>query len=128
LGARAAADALPTRDAFSVLFFVSVGMLLDPRALLANVGLVAATLGVVLVGKPLAAFVATRLLRQPSWLALGVAAALAQIGEFSFILGELARDLRVLPERAMHALVAAAIASITLSPLLFRLAAKRAPA
>jgi CPA2 family monovalent cation:H+ antiporter-2 len=118
---RAASEALPMRDAFAVLFFVSVGMLFDPSQLVANAGLIAATLAVILVGKPLAALAVVLVLRRPPRTAVTVALALAQIGEFSFILATLARDLGVIPERAMQALVAASIVSITLNPLLFRL-------
>jgi CPA2 family monovalent cation:H+ antiporter-2 len=119
---RAASEALPMRDAFAVIFFVSMGMLLDPTALLANAGLTALTLAVILVGKPLAALLVVLALRYPAKTAVSVAFALAQIGEFSFILVALALQLHVLPERATQPLVAAAIVSITLNPLLFRLA------
>jgi CPA2 family monovalent cation:H+ antiporter-2 len=118
---RAASEALPMRDAFAVLFFVSMGMLLDPAALLPNAGLTALTLAVILLGKPLAALAVVLALRYPVKTAVSVAFALAQIGEFSFILVALGRRLDVLPERATQALVAAAILSITLNPLLFRL-------
>jgi monovalent cation:H+ antiporter-2, CPA2 family len=118
---RAASEALPMRDAFAVLFFVSVGMLFDPSQLAANAGLIAGTLAVVLVGKPLAALVVVLALRHPVKTAVSVAVALAQIGEFSFIVAALGRQLGVLPERATQALVAASILSITLNPLLFRL-------
>ncbi|MCC6554508.1 MAG: cation:proton antiporter [Polyangiaceae bacterium] len=118
---RAASEALSMRDAFAVLFFVSVGMLFNPALLLANIGLTAATLAVILVGKPLAALLVVLLLRDPAKTAATVAVALAQIGEFSFIVGALGRQLGVLPESAMQALVAASVISITLNPLLFRL-------
>jgi CPA2 family monovalent cation:H+ antiporter-2 len=118
--ARAASEALPMRDAFAVLFFVSVGMLLDPSALLEQPGLVAGTLGIVLLGKSVAAFIVVRLLRYPAATALLVALALAQIGEFSFILARLGRDLDILPAAANNVLVAASVISITLNPLLFR--------
>jgi CPA2 family monovalent cation:H+ antiporter-2 len=118
---RAASEALPMRDAFAVLFFVSMGMLLDPSALLVNAGITAATLAVILVGKPLAALAVVLVLRYPAKTAVSVALALAQIGEFSFILVALGRRLHVLPDRATQALVAAGIISITLNPLLFRL-------
>jgi monovalent cation:H+ antiporter-2, CPA2 family len=118
---RAASEALPMRDAFAVLFFVSVGMLLDPQRLWESPRLVAATLAVVLVGKPLAALALVLALRYPFKVALTVAVALAQIGEFSFILATLGQDLKLLTDDAMHALVAAAIISITLNPLLYRL-------
>jgi monovalent cation:H+ antiporter-2, CPA2 family len=118
---RAASEALPMRDAFAVLFFVSMGMLLDPSALLANAGITAATLAVILIGKPLAALAVVLALRYPAKTAVSVALALAQIGEFSFILVALGRRLHVLPDRATQALVAAGILSITVNPLLFRL-------
>jgi CPA2 family monovalent cation:H+ antiporter-2 len=117
---RAASEALPMRDAFAVLFFVSVGMLFDPHALWAAPGLVAATLGIVLLGKPLAALAIVLLLRYPFRTALAVAVALAQIGEFSFILAALGRELGILPEALGNALVAAAIVSISLNPLSYR--------
>jgi CPA2 family monovalent cation:H+ antiporter-2 len=108
------------RDAFAVLFFVSVGMLLNPRYLLEAPGLVAATLGVIMLGKPLAAWSITLLLGYPPKVALAVAVALAQIGEFSFILAALGKELGLLTDAATNTLVAAAIVSITLNPLLYR--------
>jgi CPA2 family monovalent cation:H+ antiporter-2 len=117
---RAASDALPMRDAFAVLFFVSVGMLLDPAFLSASPWLLAGTLAIVLVGKPVAAIVAVRILRYPFTVALSVGIALAQIGEFSFILGTLGRDLGVLPPTAMNALVAGSIVTIVLNPVFYR--------
>src|SRR4029450_12116951 len=89
---RAASEALPLRDAFAVLFFVSVGMLLDPGALLQSPTLAAATLGVVMLGKPLVAFAITWLMRYPFATGLSVAVALAQIGEFSFMLSRVGRS------------------------------------
>jgi CPA2 family monovalent cation:H+ antiporter-2 len=120
-GARAASEALPMRDAFAVLFFVSVGMLLDPAALLEHPGLVTGSIAIVLLGKSLAAFLVVRLLRYPVATALVVALALAQIGEFSFILAALGRELEILPAVASNVLVATSVVSITLNPLLFRL-------
>ncbi|HEX6276613.1 MAG TPA: cation:proton antiporter [Polyangiaceae bacterium] len=120
-GHRAASEALPMRDAFSVLFFVAVGMLVDPGRLLELWPVIVATLAVVIVGKAAAAFVAVRVLRHPVRTAATVAVALAQIGEFSFILATLGRELGVLPEAASQVLVATSIVSITLNPLLFRL-------
>ncbi len=117
---RAATEAMPMRDAFAVLFFVSVGMLFDFRSLLETPGLVLATLFVVLVGKPLVALILVLLRRYPLRTALSVAVALAQIGEFSFILASLGRQLYLLPESAANVLVAAAMVSITLNPLLFQ--------
>jgi CPA2 family monovalent cation:H+ antiporter-2 len=116
---RAASEALPMRDAFAVLFFVSVGMLLDPRHLLEAPGLVVATLGVILLGKPLAALGLVLLLGYPVKVALAVAVALAQIGEFSFILAALGKDLGLLTSAAMNTIVAAAIVSITFNPFLY---------
>jgi CPA2 family monovalent cation:H+ antiporter-2 len=117
---RAAADALPMRDAFAVLFFVSVGMLLDPGVLVSSPGFIAATLAVILLGKPLAALAIVLLCRYPLKTALVVAAALAQIGEFSFIVATVANELGVLTPEATNVLIAAAIISITINPLLFR--------
>ncbi len=118
--ARAASEALPMRDAFAVLFFVSVGMLLDPRRLGEHAWLVLGTLAIVLLGKALAAFAVVRLLRYPRRTGLLVGVALAQIGEFSFILAGVGRQLAILPEAAFNALVATSVVSITLNPLLFR--------
>jgi CPA2 family monovalent cation:H+ antiporter-2 len=117
---RAASEALPMRDAFAVLFFVSVGMLLDPGSLLDSPMLVLSVLAVVMIGKPLAALAIVWLLRYPPKVALAVAVALAQIGEFSFMLATLGTTLGILPPAAMNVLVAAAIVSITLNPLLYR--------
>lgn len=117
---QAAADALPMRDAFSVLFFVSVGMLFDPAFLIQNPGLVAALLMVILVGKPLAAMVIVLGMGYPLRVALTAAIGLAQIGEFSFILGELGYALGVLPDEGRSLLIACALISITLNPILFR--------
>ncbi|RYD26954.1 MAG: sodium:proton exchanger, partial [Verrucomicrobiaceae bacterium] len=117
---RAATDALPMKDAFAVLFFVSVGMLFDYQAMLANPGLILITLGIVLIGKPLAAILITVILGHPLRTALAVGAVLAQIGEFSFIVGTMGRNLGVLSSEAFNALVVTAIISITLTPLLYR--------
>lgn len=117
---RAATEALPMRDAFAVLFFVSVGMLFDWRSLLEAPGFVLATMGVILIGKPLAALAIVLLMRYPLRVALAVSVVLAQIGEFSFILATMGRQLNILPENAANILVAAAILSITLNPLTYR--------
>ncbi|HSL23654.1 MAG TPA: cation:proton antiporter [Vicinamibacterales bacterium] len=117
---RAASEALPMRDAFAVLFFVSVGMLLDPRHLLDAPGTIAATMAVVMVANPLVAFATVRALRHPRRIALGVAVALAQIGEFSFIITRLGQDLGLLTAATMQTVVSASIASILLNPLLYR--------
>ena len=117
---RAASEALPMRDAFAVLFFVSVGMLLDPAALIESPGLVIGALGVVLIGKPLVALLLVWAMKYPFRAALTVAIALAQIGEFSFILATIGRELGVLTTEATNALVATSIASIVLNPLAYR--------
>jgi CPA2 family monovalent cation:H+ antiporter-2 len=117
---RAASDALPMRHAFAVLFFVSVGMLLDPGALTASPGLLAAALAIVLVGKPLVAFVLVWAMRYPFRTSLTVGVALAQIGEFSFILAILGRQLGILTVVATNVLVATAMASIVLNPVAYR--------
>ncbi len=114
---RAATDALPMRDAFAVLFFVSIGMLLDPVELLSAPWLVLAALGIVVIAKPLVAAVVLAVMRYPVHTVLTVPSALAQIGEFSFILAALARDLRVLPEVGLHLVVAVSIASILVNPV-----------
>jgi CPA2 family monovalent cation:H+ antiporter-2 len=117
---QAAADALPMRDAFSVLFFVSVGMLFDPKVIVERPGMLAALIAIVLLAKPLTAFAIVWLLRYSIKSALTVSIALAQIGEFSFLLADEARRLNLLPSEAHSLLVACAILSITLNPLLFR--------
>jgi CPA2 family monovalent cation:H+ antiporter-2 len=118
---RAASDALPMRDAFAVLFFVSVGMLLDPSYVLRQPVLITATLAVVLIAKPLAALAIAGLLRYPVDVGVPVAVALAQIGEFSFIVAALGNQLGVLTPDATNTIVAASIASITLNPMLYAL-------
>lgn len=118
--ARAAAEALPMRDAFAVLFFVSVGMLFNPASLLTEWPLILATLGIVLLGKPLAAFLMVKLFGKPLRMALSVAVALAQIGEFSFILAAMGVSFGILPHEASSAIIVTAIISITLNPLLYR--------
>jgi CPA2 family monovalent cation:H+ antiporter-2 len=119
---RAASEALPMRDAFAVLFFVSVGLLLEPAFLLEAPGLIAATLAIILIGKPLAALAIVVALGYPLKAAFGVAMALAQIGEFSFILASLGRELGLLSPQLTNTLVVAAIASISVNPLLYRAA------
>jgi CPA2 family monovalent cation:H+ antiporter-2 len=119
---RAASEALPMRDAFAVLFFVSVGMLFDPMSLVERPWLTLAALAIVLVGKPIAALAAVLVLRHPISTAVPISIVLAQIGEFSFILANLGNELGILPAEATEALIATAILSITLNPLLYRLA------
>jgi CPA2 family monovalent cation:H+ antiporter-2 len=117
---RAASEALPMRDAFAVLFFVSVGMLFDPAQLMQAPLLLLFTLPIVLLAKPIAAFAIVILLGYGSKIALGIAAALAQIGEFSLIVATVGDQLQILPNGATNAIVAAAIVSITLNPLFYR--------
>lgn len=116
---RAASDALPMRDAFAVLFFVSVGMLLDFSAVFEAPWLLAGALAVVLVANPLMAFVVIWMFRQPFKTSMLVAVALAQIGEFSFILATMGRDLGLLTRDTASIVVAASMASIVANPLLF---------
>ena len=118
--ARSASEALPMRDAFAVLFFVSVGMLFDPYKIAEDWPLILATFGIVIVGKPLAAVLVVLLFRRPLLSALSIAVALAQIGEFSFILASLALGLNLLPPEATNALVVVSVVSITLNPLLYK--------
>jgi CPA2 family monovalent cation:H+ antiporter-2 len=117
---QAAADALPLRDAFAVLFFVSVGMLVDPGYIVANVGAVIAIAAVIMLAKPLAVGTFVTLAGHPPRVAMSVAAGLSQIGEFSFILATLAVSLALLPADGLQLVVAGSIVSITLNPLLFR--------
>jgi CPA2 family monovalent cation:H+ antiporter-2 len=119
LSQRAAQESLPLRDAFAVLFFVSVGMLVDPAILLRDPLPLLGTLLIILLGKSVAAFLIVRLFGYPNGHALTVSASLAQIGEFSFILVGLGVSLALLPERARDLVLAAAIVSILLNPLLF---------
>lgn len=117
---QAAADILPLRDAFAVLFFVSVGMLFDPAILVHDPLIIVAALGVIFIAKPLAALLIVAALGHSARTALTVAVGLAQIGEFSFILAEVASHHEILPAFGRNVLVAAAIISITVNPLLFR--------
>jgi monovalent cation:H+ antiporter-2, CPA2 family len=117
---RAASEALPMRDAFAVLFFVSVGMLLDPAVLWEAPMLLAGALTVVLVGKPLVALIIVWAMGYPLRAVLTVSIALAQIGEFSFILATLGRELGVMTPEATNVIVATSIVSIVLNPLLYR--------
>ena len=118
---QAAADALPLRDAFAVLFFVSVGMLLDPAVLLADPLAIVAMLVLIVVVQPLAAFGIVEAFGYPTRVALTVAAALGQIGEFSFILGTLGLTIGLLPEAGFQLIVAGALLSIAINPALFAL-------
>ncbi|MDO9150094.1 MAG: YbaL family putative K(+) efflux transporter [Methylotenera sp.] len=116
---RAAQESLPLRDAFAVLFFVSVGMLFQPSILINKPLSVLAVVGVIVVGKSIAAMAITLAFRYPLNTALVVAASLAQIGEFSFILAGLGASLGILPIDGMSLILAGALISIAINPLLF---------
>src|SRR5262245_33925919 len=116
---QAAADALPLRDAFAVLFFVSVGMLFEPSFLWHEPLLLLAALAVVVIGKPLAALAVVTALGYSVRTGLAVAVGLAQVVEFSFIRGELARQQRLLSDLGFNLLVACALVSIAVNPFLF---------
>ncbi len=117
--ARAAGDALPMRDAFAVLFFVSVGMLFDPRSLIVEPGLIALVAAVVILGKPLIAMLTVRLLGISWATAIPVGAAFSQVGEFSFVLGTVARALGLINNAGWNALVAVSMISIALNPTVY---------
>jgi CPA2 family monovalent cation:H+ antiporter-2 len=119
LSQRAANETLPLRDAFAVLFFVSVGMLVDPAIIVNEPLPLLATLFIILFGKSLAAFVIVRLFGHPTSTALTISASLAQIGEFSFILVSLGVSLSLMTERGRDLVLAGAIISIMLNPLFF---------
>ena len=119
LSHQAGNDSLPLKDAFAVLFFVSVGMLFDPLVLVREPLAVLATLAIIMVGKSLAAFVIVLAFRHPVRTALTVSASLAQIGEFSFILASLGGSLGLLPPDGRDLILAGAILSIALNPVTF---------
>jgi CPA2 family monovalent cation:H+ antiporter-2 len=119
LSHQAAEESLPLRDAFSVLFFVSVGMLFDPTSLFEETWPILATLFIIVIGKSVAAFLIVLAFRYPVGTALVISASLAQIGEFSFILAELGVGLNLLPEQGRDLILAGAILSIVLNPLVF---------
>lgn len=116
-----AADVLPLRDAFAVLFFASVGMLFDPKFVIHHPGLLLACLAIVMIANPLTALTIVTLVGRPLRTGLTVAIGLTQIGEFSFILADLGLKHGLLKTEGQQALVAVAIITITLNPLLFRL-------
>ncbi len=119
LSQRAAQESLPLRDAFAVLFFVSVGMLFNPATILADPWPLIATLLIILVVKSAAAYFIVRAFGHPATTALTISASLAQIGEFSFILAELGLKLKLLPTEGRDLILAGAIISILLNPLIF---------
>jgi CPA2 family monovalent cation:H+ antiporter-2 len=120
LSYRAAEESLPLRDAFSVLFFVSVGMLFEPEVLIREPLHVLIVLAIIIFGKSLAAFVIVLLFRYPLNTAFTVSASLAQIGEFSFILANFGVSLGILPAEGQSLILAGAIISIAVNPLLFK--------
>ena len=117
---QAGADVLPMRNVFAVLFFVSVGMLFDWRALMAVPGLLVGVLGVILLVTPLLAFCIVIISGHALKTALTLAGGLGQIGEFSFIVAEMAKSLGLMPGSGHNVVVGAAIISISLNPLIFR--------
>jgi CPA2 family monovalent cation:H+ antiporter-2 len=127
LSHRAAEESLPLRDAFAVLFFVSVGMLFDPGIVLRAPFALIATIAIILFGKSLAAWLIVRAFGKPDQVALTISASLAQIGEFSFILAGLGVSLKLLPEQGRDLILAGAIFSIVLNPLMFKLVDRFAP-
>jgi CPA2 family monovalent cation:H+ antiporter-2 len=122
LGHNAAERSLPLRDAFAVLFFVSVGMLFDPSVLVKEPGAVAAILAIVVLGKALAALAITSLFKVERGASFLIAASLAQIGEFSFILAGVGTKLHILGQKTHDLILAAALLSIVLNPFIFKLA------
>ncbi len=127
LSQQAANESLPLRDAFAVLFFVSVGMLFNPIALVDNFGAIVATVAIIVFGKSLAALAIVMAAGYPLRTGLLIAASLAQIGEFSFILAGLGVILNILPEEGRELILAGAIVSIVLNPLLFHLLDRYTP-
>ena len=119
LSHKAANDSLPLRDAFAVLFFVSVGMLFDPMIVVKYPLQVLATFLIIVVGKSLAAFAIVRAFGHPTGTALTISASLAQIGEFSFILAGLGLSLKILPQEGHDMVLAGALLSIVANPFLF---------
>lgn len=117
---QASANALPLQDAFVVIFFLSVGMIFNPMAIVHHFGLFMGLLAIILVIKPLSAFLIVWLMRYPLKVALTIALALAQIGEFSFILSEEAIRFKLLPDEGYDVIVACALVSISLNPILFK--------
>ena len=127
LSNRAAQESLPFRDAFAVLFFVAVGMLFNPMILVTHPLEVLGTLFIILVGKSVLGFLLVIALRRPAGTAITIAASLAQIGEFSFILATLGISLGLLPPEGQSYILAGAILSIILNPLLMYLAERARP-
>lgn len=121
LSHKAANDSLPLRDAFAVLFFVSVGMLFDPAILVEHPWQVLATAAIIMFGKSAAAFFIVRAFGHPKMTALTISASLAQIGEFAFIIAGLGVALQILPPVGQALVLAGALISILLNPMIFML-------
>ncbi len=119
LSQQAASETLPLRDAFAVLFFISVGMLFDPVILVRDPLLVLATVAIIVIAKSVAALAIVQLFGRPLGTAATIAVSLAQIGEFSFILAGLGVSLGLMPQLGRELVLAGAIISIVLNPLLF---------
>ncbi|MFL6595395.1 MAG: cation:proton antiporter, partial [Chthoniobacterales bacterium] len=117
---QAAADVLPMRNVFAVLFFVSVGMLFDWRAVVGAPGVLIGVLSIILIVTPLIAFLIVVTTGHAVRTALTLAAGLAQIGEFSFIVAEMGKSLGLMPDSGHNGMVGAAIITISLNPLIFR--------
>lgn len=118
---RVAMNVTPLKDVFVVIFFLSIGMLFDPTTILVHFWLFSSVLAIILILKPLVAFLITIILKYPTKVAVTIALALAQIGEFSFILAEQANKVNLLPDQAFDIIIACSLVSISLNPLLFRL-------
>lgn len=127
IGAKAAEKSLPMRDAFAVLFFVSVGMLFNPMIVLQSPVMVIMTIFVIIIGKGLAAIAVTNLFKQPKDVSYSIALSLAQIGEFSFILAGMALYKGVITDEIYNLILAGALFSIAINPFLFKLLDKYYP-
>jgi CPA2 family monovalent cation:H+ antiporter-2 len=127
LSHRAAQESLPLRDAFAVLFFVSVGMLFDPTIIIRDPWPVLGVVFIIVIGKSVAAFLLVIAFRRTVGTALTISASLAQIGEFSFILAELGVGLKLLPEAGRDLILAGALLSIIMNPLVFFAAERLKP-
>lgn len=121
LSHQAAANALPMRDAFTVIFFLSVGMLFNPAAIQNDISLFLGILAIILIFRPLIAFIILKFAKYPSYIAFTLALAISQIGEYSFILAEEGSLLKILPDYIYDIIIACAFISIALNPVLFQL-------
>lgn len=118
---QAAANALPMRDAFAVVFFLSVGMLFDPFVVKNNMALFIGILAILMLFRPLIAYLMLKAIKYPSYMCFTVAIAISQIGEYSFILAEEGSRLKILPDDAFDIIVACAFATIFMNPILFQI-------